>query len=78
MGARPSQQLIKRHLNRLVKKYSGVEFRVLYASNGEVAILPVNPATGEAECADPQVFIPADPAEDALSPNDKLRQEKRS
>ena len=27
-------------------KYVGVEFVVLYASNGEVAILPVNPETG--------------------------------
>ena len=58
MGARISQQLIKRHLNRLAKKYVGVEFQVLYASNGEVAILPVNPATGKPECADPQKFMP--------------------
>jgi hypothetical protein len=52
MALRPSQTIIKRHLNKLASKYVGVEFRVLYASNGEVAILPVNPATGEAELTD--------------------------
>lgn len=57
MGMRPTQATIKRHLNTLVKKYSGVEFRVLYASNGETAILPVNPNTGEAELVNPQKFV---------------------
>jgi hypothetical protein len=58
MSARPSQQTIKHHLNKMAKKYVGVEFRVLYASNGEVAILPVNPSTGQPECTDPQKFMP--------------------
>jgi hypothetical protein len=57
MGMRPSQAVIKRHLNRLARKYSGVEFRVLYASNGETAILPVNPETGEPEATNPQRFV---------------------
>lgn len=57
MGTRPSQKVIKNHLNKLAKKYSGVEFRVLYASNGETAILPVNPETGDAECTNPQRFV---------------------
>ncbi len=57
MAARPSQQVIKQHLNRLAKKYVGVEFRVLYASNGETAILPVNPQTGEPEIMDPQRIV---------------------
>ncbi len=57
MGTRPTQQVIKRHLNRLAEKYLGVEFRVLYASNGETAILPVNPETGEPEVTNPQRFV---------------------
>lgn len=57
MGMRPTQQVIKRHLNKLAKKYSGVEFRVLYASNGETAILPVNPETGEPQLRNPQIFV---------------------
>jgi hypothetical protein len=57
MGMRASQSVIKQHLNKMAKEYSGVEFRVLYASNGEIAILPVNPATGEAEMANPQKFV---------------------
>jgi hypothetical protein len=57
MGMRPTQKVIKRHLNRLAKTYAGVEFQVLYASNGETAILPVNPETGEAELTNPQVFV---------------------
>ena len=40
------QAKIKRRLRYLANKYVGVEFVVLYASNGEVAILPVNPETG--------------------------------
>jgi hypothetical protein len=51
MGARPSQAIIKRHLNRLANQNPGTEYRVLYASNGEVAILPVNPATGEPDAS---------------------------
>lgn len=47
MAARPSQAVIKRRLRSLANMYVGIEFRVLYASNGETAILPVNPATGE-------------------------------
>jgi len=58
MGAGVPQAKIKRHLNKLAKEYVGVEFRVLYASNGEVAILPVNPATGQAEMTDPAKFMP--------------------
>jgi hypothetical protein len=57
MGVRASQSVIKRYLNKMAKEYSGVEFRVLYASNGETAILPVNPETGEAEMANPQKFV---------------------
>ena len=57
MGARPAQKVIKRHLTSLAKKYSGVEFLVLYASNGETAILPVNPETGKPECVNPQRFV---------------------
>ena len=58
MGARAPQSVIKRHLNKMAKTYPGVEFRVLYASNGETAILPVNPATGKPECSDPAKFMP--------------------
>lgn len=54
MGRRAPQATIKRHLNRLAKKYSGVEFRVIYASNGETAILPVDPATGEVTIENPR------------------------
>ena len=57
MGMRPTQQTIKRHLKKLANKYVGVEFRVLYASNGETAILPVNPATGKPELTDPAKFM---------------------
>ena len=57
MRAGVPQATIKRHLNRMVKKYTGVEFRVLYASNGEAAILPVNPDTGKPVCANPQHFV---------------------
>lgn len=57
MGMRASQAVIKRHLNKMANKYVGVEFQVLYASNGETAILPVNPQTGKAEMADPQDFV---------------------
>lgn len=58
MGRRAPQAAVKRHLNKMAHKYPGVEFRVLYASNGETAILPVNPATGEPECSDPANFMP--------------------
>jgi hypothetical protein len=57
MGTRPTQKVIKRHLTKLANKFVGVEFRVLYASNGETAILPVNPETGKPECTDPQRFV---------------------
>jgi hypothetical protein len=57
MGNRASQSWVRRNLNKLAKEYSGVEFRVLYASNGETAILPVNPETGEAEMTNPQKFV---------------------
>jgi hypothetical protein len=57
MGARASQQVIRRHLNNMAKTYVGVEFRVLRASNGETSILPVNPETGKAELANPQKFV---------------------
>ena len=57
MGAGVSQAKIKRRLRYLANKYVGVEFVVLYASNGEVAILPVNPETGEGECAHPAEFV---------------------
>lgn len=58
MGMRASQAQVKRRLRFLANKYCGVEFRVIYASNGETAILPVNPATGELECTDPAKFMP--------------------
>jgi hypothetical protein len=61
MGTRPSQQAIKRTANRLASKYPGVEFRVLYASNGETAILPVDPSTGEPVACDPQRFVKPEP-----------------
>lgn len=57
MGAGVPQATIKRHLTKMAKKYVGVEFRVLRASNGEAAILPVNPETGKPELADPQKFV---------------------
>lgn len=57
MGTRVSQAKIKRHLNKMAKRYPGVEFRVLYASNGETAVLPVNPETGEPQQANPQRFV---------------------
>lgn len=40
MAASPSKQQIARALRRLQKKNPGVEFVVLRASNGEVAIMP--------------------------------------
>jgi hypothetical protein len=58
MGMGASQAQVKRRLRFLANKYCGVEFRVIYASNGETAILPVNPATGELECTDPAKFMP--------------------
>jgi hypothetical protein len=57
MGLRASQATIKRHLKKMANKYPGVEFQVLYASNGETAILPVNPTTGKPEATNPQVFV---------------------
>ncbi len=57
MGAGVSEKTIKRHLNRMAKKYVGVEFQVLRASNGETAILPVNPETGKPELTNPQRFV---------------------
>jgi hypothetical protein len=40
MAASPSQQQINAALRRMQAKNPGVEFVVLRASNGEVAILP--------------------------------------
>ena len=40
MAASPSQAKIKAALRRLQKKNPGVEYVVLRASNGEVAIMP--------------------------------------
>lgn len=40
MAASPSPEKIRRALRRLERKNPGVEFVVLRASNGEVAILP--------------------------------------
>lgn len=54
MGAGVPQATIKRHLNKLAKKYAGVEFRVLRASNGEAAILPVDSRTGEPSTENPR------------------------
>lgn len=57
MGAGVPQSTINRHLKKMVREYPGVEFRVLRASNGETAVLPVNPETSKPECADPQRFV---------------------
>src|SRR6266436_9855979 len=57
MGAGIPEKTIKRHLNKLAKTYVGVEFRVLRASNGETAILPVHPETGKLELTNPQRFV---------------------
>lgn len=57
MAASPSEKLIKRAAKRLANKYPGIEFQVLRASNGEVAILPVNPETGKPEATNPQRFV---------------------
>jgi hypothetical protein len=40
MAASPSKDTIQAYLRKLRKKNPGVEFVVLRASNGEVAILP--------------------------------------
>ena len=40
MAASPSQKQINAYLRRMKKKNPGVEYVVLRASNGEVAILP--------------------------------------
>jgi hypothetical protein len=40
MAATPSYQEIQQALRRLQKKNPGVEYQVLRASNGEVAIMP--------------------------------------
>ena len=57
MAASPSEKAIGKFLKSQANKYPGVEFRVLRASNGEVAILPVNPETNEAELTNPQRFV---------------------
>lgn len=54
MGMRASQAWVKRNLKAQAKKYVGIEFQVIYASNGETAILPVNPETGKLECTNPR------------------------
>lgn len=41
MAASPSERAIRARLRRLAKKYPGVTFQVLRASNGEVAIMPL-------------------------------------
>ena len=56
MSKSPSKESINKFLKKQANKYPFVEFRVLRASNGEVAILPVNPETGEAQIANPRVF----------------------
>lgn len=56
MGMRAPQAQVKRELNRLAKKYAGVEFRVIYASNGETAIVGVNPVTGELQLGGYRAF----------------------
>lgn len=43
MAASPSKQQIARKLRELKRKYPDTEFHVLRASNGEVAIIPVQP-----------------------------------
>jgi hypothetical protein len=54
MGRGASQSWVKRILKSQAKKYSGVEFRVIYASNGETAILPVDPRTGKLTTENPR------------------------
>ena len=39
MAASPSEKQIRQHLLRMARKYPGVTFVVLRASNGEVAIV---------------------------------------
>lgn len=56
MGLRPSQAVIKRHLKKMANMFSGVEFRVIYASNGETAIVGVNPDTNELEIGNYRAF----------------------
>ena len=58
MGAGPSKNWVSNTLRRLARKYPGVQFRAIHASNGECAVLPVNPATGQVELTDPQNFMP--------------------
>jgi hypothetical protein len=54
MGMRASQSWVKRVLKAQANKYSGIEFRVIYASNGETAILPVDSRTGELSIENPR------------------------
>ena len=57
MGMRASQGWVKRVLNKQAKRFPGVEFRAVYASNGETAVLPVDPTTGEVSIDNPQKFV---------------------
>jgi hypothetical protein len=54
MGMRASQSWVKRVLKAQANKYSGIEFRVIYASNGETAILPVDSRTGQLSIENPR------------------------
>jgi hypothetical protein len=54
MGTRASQSWVKRVLKAQANKYPGIEFRVIYASNGETAILPVDSRTGELSIENPR------------------------
>lgn len=54
MGMRASQAWVKRMLTKQANKYSGIEFRAIYASNGETAILPVDSRTGELSIENPR------------------------
>ena len=54
MGKRASQSWVKKILASQARKYPGVEFRVIYASNGETAILPVDSRTRELSTQNPR------------------------
>lgn len=54
MGNRAPQSWVKRVLKAKANKYVGIEFRVIYASNGETAILPVDSRTGELSIENPR------------------------
>ena len=54
MGRRAPKDWVKRMLTKQANKYTGIEFRVIYASNGETAILPVDPTTDELSTENPR------------------------